>query len=79
MDIIKWINIKEESPLHKEIVIAASHNIMAVCVAFVHGNCSEGCKHMPDEISFYSQEVEGRTLKNVTHFARIRNPNETLQ
>lgn len=81
---MNWIKLSEakedEKPQHGEMVVVANHKIMAVCTVLVHSEeCGPKCNSKIGDISFFSHEQIGATMKNVTHFMRIRNPNEVLK
>ena len=81
---MNWIKLSEakknEKPLAGEILLCANPEIFAVCVVYIHGEeCPDECDHKYGNISFFSVETRGHMLANVTHFMRIRNPNEVLQ
>ena len=76
----KFISLDKERPFHGEKVLVANKEWIAMCIAFIHGShCPPDCQDETGHISFYSQENETKTLRNPTHFARVRNPNEPLQ
>ena len=77
---MKWTSLEDEKPQHGEVVLAANTKSIAVCAFFIHSeDCPPDCQYNIGDMSFYSCEVEGRTLNGITHFMRIRNPHEVLQ
>ena len=67
---------------HDEVVLCATKERMAVCIYLENKIVSQviGKEFHPNkEGVFCSVENKGYILNNVTYFARIRNPNETLQ
>lgn len=77
---MEWISLKDEKPLQMEVVLAANPFTMAVCTAFYHTEeCAHDCSFDIGYLEFYSVEDSNKVLIGVTHFMRIRNPNEVLQ
>lgn len=81
---MNWIKLTEakedEKPLMGEILLVANKEIFSVCVVYIHGEeCEDNCDYEMGDISFYSAERPKAMMLNVTHFMRIRNPNEVLQ
>ena len=85
--VIEWVNINNELPFNEEVVLCAANGWIGICIYVEHNesflNFIKSSKYFDEILKakgfFFDPDGNLITVYEITHFCRIRNPNESIQ